>query len=197
VIRLKIICVFIILLPNIVQSKCFDNNSEIQKIKDLNSILSCLDTEIINLKKTIENKIIRTKEINSFKELPQPKVSSSITLHKIKFDLLECSRKSSTVVCSFVIKNMANDLNFQFRSSTLAFDEFGSEHKPALVTIADKTADLNQTSSIRKHLISKVPVTSSIEFNGIPSNVTQFVSLNLVSYNGKNFTVIIKNIAIN
>lgn len=177
---MKIFSLFVLLTTSFLYADCINPTTTLNTQENIKKVLDCFQKEITILK---SSKAVTVNEIDG---LPKPTIEKTTIIGSYEYNLLGCTRKSSSVTCKLRIVNMGKDSRSSIISSYV-YDEKGQKFRISAAFILDKQA------SSKSDFISKVPMSAYFTVNNFPTDSTQFTAIKLSTDSGQ---VVFKGIAI-
>lgn len=177
---MKISPILVLLTTSFLYANCINPTTLLNNQEGIKKVLDCFQKEINTLKAS------STVTVNTIDGLPKPTIEKTTMIGSYEYNLLGCTRKSSSVTCKLKIINMGKDSRSSIISSYV-YDEKGQKFKISSAFI------LNKQASSKSDFISKIPMSAHFTVNDFPINSTQFSAIKLSTDSGK---VVFKGIAI-
>ena len=179
---MKIFSILPLLLLTIsfLYADCINPSTNLSDQENIKKVFECFQKEINTLKSS------RAITVNAIDGLPKPTIEKTTTIGNYEYNLLGCTRKSSSVTCKLQIVNMGKDSRSSIITSYV-YDEKGQKFRISSAFILDKQA------SSKSDFISKIPMSAHFTVNDFPTDSTQLSAIKLSTDFGK---VIFKGIVI-
>jgi len=177
---MKIFSILVLFTTTFLYADCINPSTSLDNQENIKTVLECFQKEINTLKSS------RTVTVNAIDGLPKPTIEKTIMVGNYEYNLLGCSRESSSVTCKLRIVNMGKDSGSSIIDSYV-YDEKGQKFKISSAFILDKRA------SSTSDFISKVPMSAHFTVNNFPTDRTQLSAIKLNTGSGQ---VMFKGIAI-